>query len=207
MNSLIGNVPDGWGQELLGELCDILPGPSGSRIRSREFKPGDVPVVAPRDLRDNRIVRGGSAVSPDVARSLGRYRLTVGDVVCARTGELGKQALAGPEQEGWLVGTSCLRLRSSERVSGVFLVYYLGHPAVRAWIFANSSGSVIQSLNRETLRSLPIVVPSVQEQEEMAGILGALDRKVAIHAEICAATSRLRDALLPLLLSGENVSS
>jgi len=205
MNSLIGKVPDGWSQAALGDLCEILPGPSGDRMPSRAPEPGDVPVVAPRDFRDNRIVRGNSAVPPGVAKNLGRYRLAIGDVVCARTGELGRQALVGPEQEGWLVGTACLRLRVFERVSGSFLIYYLGHPSVRTWILANSSGSVIRSLNKETLRSLPVVCPPAREQEEIVGILCALDRKIAIHAEIGMATSRLRDSLLPMLMSDENI--
>jgi type I restriction enzyme, S subunit len=91
-------------------------------------------------------------------------------------------------------------------VSGSYLTYYLGHPSVRAWILANSSGSVIRSMNKETLSSLPVVYPPTREQDEIVEILYALDRKIAIHAEICTTTSRLRDSLLPLLMSNENIS-
>lgn len=204
MNSLIGDVPDSWRRAILGELCDILPGPSGDRMPLRSPEPGDVPVVAPRDFRDHRIIRGRAAVPPEVAERLGRYRLASGDVVCARTGELGRQALVGADQEGWLVGTACLLLRVSGPVSGSFLVYYLGHPSVRTWILNNSGGSAIRSLTKDTIRTLPVVCPPIRQQDEIVGVLAALDRKIAIHDEIGRVTAKLRDSLLPLLLTGEN---
>jgi hypothetical protein len=100
VHSLIGTVPDAWSQALLGELCEIQTGPSGNRIPARAPEPGDVPVVSPRDFHENRIVRGDSAVPPDLAAKLSHYGLAMGDVVCARTGDLGRQALVGPEQKG-----------------------------------------------------------------------------------------------------------
>jgi hypothetical protein len=49
----------------------------------------------------------------------------------------------------------------------------------------------------------PWVYPPTREQDEIVEILYTLDRKIAIHAEICTTTSRLRDSLLPLLMSNE----
>jgi hypothetical protein len=96
MDSLIGNVPDNWTQARLAEVCDILAGPSGARLSLETRTLSNVPVVAPKDLRNNRIAEdGGAAVSFELANELSRYRLVPGDVVCARTGELGRQALAG----------------------------------------------------------------------------------------------------------------
>jgi hypothetical protein len=87
MDSLIGDVPANWAQVQLAEVCDILAGPSGARLSLEARTPSNVPVVAPRDLRNNRIAEDGSAaVSFELANELSRYRLAPGDVLCARTG-------------------------------------------------------------------------------------------------------------------------
>jgi hypothetical protein len=68
--------------------------------------------VTPKDLSNNRIADDcAMGTSYDAARKLSRYRLEPGDIVCTRRGDLGRQGLVGAHQDGWLVGSSCLRLR------------------------------------------------------------------------------------------------
>jgi type I restriction enzyme S subunit len=206
MESLIGAVPDGWRQSRLGEVCEILAGPSGARLDRAPRTATSVPVVTPRDLRNHQIASdGSSAVTPEIAAELARYRLAAGDIVCSRTGDLGRQALAGTRQQGWLIGSACLRLRARRSVSTSYLVYYLAHPAVQDWITRNATGSAIPSLNTRTLSSMPIVIPPVAVQSIVADVLGALDKKIDVHEQIGTTTAALRDALLPLLLTGSPV--
>lgn len=143
-----------------------------------------------------------TAVTSGLADELSRYRLSSGDIVCSRTGDLGRQALACEGQEGGLVGTGCLRLRVRPPISAPYLTYYLGHPAVRDWITRNATGSAIPSLNTRTIGSMPVVLPPVAVQSIVAEALGALDEKIAVHNQISRTTAELRDALLPLLLTG-----
>lgn len=202
MDALIGNVPDSWKPASLAEVSDILAGPSGARLNLERRTSSNVPVVSPKDLRNNRIAEdGGAAVAFELANKLSRYRLAPGDVVCARAGELGRQALAGEGQEGWLLGTGCLRLRVRDPMSANYLTYYLGHPAVRNWITHNATGSAISSLSTKTLGSMPVVVPPASVQSAIAEVLGALDEKIAIHDQISRTTAALRDSVLALLIT------
>ena len=203
MDSLIGVVPDSWTEVRLGRVCEILVGPSGARLHLEPRTSSNIPVVAPKDLRNNRIADDGNlAVPAGAARELARYRLAAGDVVCSRTGDLGRQALAGNRQHGWLIGSACLRLRVSGPISSPYLVYYLAHPAVRDWITRNATGSAIPSLNTKTLSSMPILLPPSAVQSVVTDVLGALDEKIDIHEQIGRTTAALRDSLLPLLLTG-----
>ncbi len=203
MESLIGNVPDSWTEVRLVKVCEILAGPSGARLRLETRTSSNVPVVAPKDLRDNRITEDGrAAVSFELANDLSRYRLAPGDIVCTRTGELGHQALAGKGQEGWLLGTACLRLRVRGPISADYLIYYLAHPAVRNWVTRNATGSAIPSLSTKTLGSMPVTFPALSVQSAVTEVLRALDEKIAIHDQISRTTAALRDAVLPLLLNG-----
>lgn len=202
MDSLIGTVPDSWTQVKLGDICDILAGPSGARLTLEPRTSSNIPVVVPRDLRDNKIEENGrTAVAPRLADELSRYQLSSGDVVCSRTGDLGRQALASKGQQGWLVGTGCLRLRVRGQISASYLTYYLGHSAVRDWVIRNATGSAIPSLNTKTLGSMPVVLPPVAVQSVAVEVLGALTEKIAVHDQISRTTAALRDSSLPLLLA------
>ncbi|WP_132111286.1 restriction endonuclease subunit S [Actinocrispum wychmicini] len=203
MDSLIGEVPDVWAECRLDEVCDILAGPSTALANVKERGSTDVPVVMPRDLRNNRIADDCAAgVTQEAARELSRYHLQTNDIVCSRTGHLGRQALVGANQRGWLIGSACLRLRVRRMVNAPYLVYYLGHPAVQGWIIRNTSGAVIPSLSTKMLGSLPVVVPPAVVQTGTADILGALDEKIIVHEQISRTTAALRDAVLVQLLAG-----
>jgi restriction endonuclease S subunit len=100
------------------------------------------------------------------------------------------------------MGSGCLRLRARKVISARYLVYYLGHPAVRDWIVRNAGGAVIPTLSTKMIGSLPVVVPTAAVQAITADILGALDDKVIVHDQISRTTAVLRDAVLIRLLSG-----
>lgn len=203
MDSLIGVVPDGWKEYPLKEVCDILPGPSVKQLVPAEDGFPELPVVTPKDLQHNRVAKYcATHVAEETARRLSRYRLQTGDIVCARTGHLGRQGLVSAGQAAWLMGSGCLRLRTHRIISASYLVYYLAHPAVRDWIVRNAGSSVIPTLSTKMIGSLPVVVPPAAVQAETADILSALDDKILIHDQISRTTAVMRDAILLRLLTG-----
>lgn len=203
METLIGEVPDDWKQISLGDACDVLAGPSGVSSRGEVGMSVDARVVTPKDIRDNRIVTDDvMSVKPPAAEKLSRYRLARGDVVCTRTGELGRHALVDEEHTGWLFGTACLRLRPHESLNSRYLIHYLSHSAVRDWIKRNAMGSAIPSLSTRIICALPLVLPPLTTQSAIGEILGALGEKIAIHDQITRTTAALRDSLRPLLITG-----
>jgi len=205
MESLIGAIPDDWRQVPLGDLYDIKSGPSGA-LRSHPITAEDsgVPVVTTKDLRFNVVsMHGLMFVKQEVASRLLAYQLLPGDIVCTRTGELGRQALISDAQSGWLYGTACMRLRPmSEQTTPGYLLYYLGHPAVMEWVRRNATGSTIPSISARVLTTLPLVVPPLDVQTDISQTLRLLDAKAALHDEITRTTTALRDSLLPALYAG-----
>ena len=202
MSSLIGLRPDGWQEMPLADLCDVVAGPSNSMIRPVDTDGVPIEVVVPKHMLHGRIAGGSTVlVTAEASARLDRYRLVPGDLICVRTGDLGKQALAGPEHEGWVAGTACFRLHPDPRIDSRYLLYYLGHPAVRDWIARHASRATVPTLTLSTLRTLPVLVPPRAVQATIGDIMSALEDKVALHREIVEVTEQLRDSLLPLLLT------
>jgi hypothetical protein len=211
MDTLIGQVPDTWRRLLLGEECQVQPGPSGAlyRITDRSAAGGSgiVPMIRPRDVKDNRIAADGvGVVDIGTARRLDRYCLEDEDIVYVRIGESRRHALAGPEHYGWLFGSGCLRLRlqdgNRDKIAAGYLNHYLGQPGVQEWLTRQTSGVAIATVTAATLRRLPLVLPPLATQNAVADVLDALNKKIAVHDEVIRTTAKLRDTLAPALLTG-----
>jgi type I restriction enzyme M protein len=203
---VVGQMPsaavlDTWTKISLGEACDVLAGPGA--VDRGKHQPSWVPVVLPRNIKHNRITDDElDAVEPRTASKLSRYRLAPGDVVCTRTGELGRNALAEPEQADWLLGPGCMRLRPTDRVDAGYLTYYLGSPAAYAWLLRNATGSAIRNISTKALARMPLVLPPLSVQREIGAVLGVLDSEIAVHSQLGATAQALQDLLLPLLMAG-----
>jgi len=188
VEALIGNVAPGWEVMTLGEACrrgggDIQTGPFGSQLHASDYVVDGIPSVMPQNIGDNRIVVDGIArVSSEDAQRLGRYRLKAGDIVYSRRGDVERRALVREEQDGWLCGTGCLRVRFGEGVvHSLYASYYLAHPEVRAWVVRHAIGATMPNLSTAILRALPFVVPPLSKQRSIAEILGALDDKIELN--------------------------
>ncbi|CAM5430602.1 hypothetical protein STENM327S_04965 [Streptomyces tendae] len=118
-------LPHDWRRVPLGELVDIMAGPSYTRLPAEvRSAAGDLRVVMPKHLREGRIDdRDMEKVSVDVARALARFRLRSGDILCVRSGAQMPPALVEKAQDGWLFSTNLLRLRALRRRMGSHLSF------------------------------------------------------------------------------------
>ncbi len=64
-------------------------------------------------------------------------------------------------------------------------------------------GSTKGALTCAFLRSLPIPLPTLAEQDEIVEVLDAIDRKIELHQQKCAVLESLFKALLHQLMTGE----
>lgn len=203
MESLTGPVPGHWSIAVLGDVCDVDAGSSQVSRLARSDPEGLFHVVTAKHIIGHTLeTGGGEPAAGAVPPGLERYRLRPGDVVFTRIGRLGRAALAGIDQENWLLGSGCLRLRPRPGLDPRYLLHYLGHPAVADWLSRFATGSVIPTHSLRSLRALPVVLPPEDEQDTIVNTLAVLDDKIAIYQEIVQTTGELRDRMLRLLLGG-----
>jgi type I restriction enzyme S subunit len=149
----------------------------------------------PQNIGDNRVIETDVArIRPEDAQRLARYRVSVGDIVYSRRGDVERRALIRQHEHGWLCGTGCLRVRFGDgAVNPQYASYYLGDPRVREWVVRHAHGATMPNLNTALLSALPFVVPPLDTQRAIARILGALDDKIELSRrmnETLAATAR-----------------
>ena len=188
----------------LRDLCDpsegISAGPSWSRLKSTTLGSSGVPVVKPAALTmDGRILREGLDRFPDQeAIGLERFRLAWGDIVTVRQGSLGRQAVVGEDEDGWLFGPACLRIRLREDspVMPEYLVHFLGRAETRDWLYAQASGQTVPTLTERRLGTLPVLVPPLSAQRHLFHQVAEVDEQVRRHERALGLLAELRGSLI-----------
>jgi type I restriction enzyme S subunit len=156
----------------------------------------------PRDLVDGGIRRESlSKVRETKARELSKYRLEKGDLVVARRGEIGRCALVGAAEVGWVCGTGCLRVRLGHRILPSYLLQYFRWEETVGWLRENSVGQTMANLNTYILGKVPVWVPTLDVQRGVTRIMSLVDESVRVHRRLAALEGRLQAALLRDLLS------
>jgi type I restriction enzyme S subunit len=191
VDPIYGELPQEWQMVSLGFLIDshkaeLATGPFGTMLQASEYRPTGTPVVAVQHIGENRLKHVDlPRVDDETAERLQRYKLKLGDIVFGRKGSIERRAIIRKEEEGWLEGSDCIRLRFlDEEISPEFVSYVLGSAAFKDWIMRHAGGATMPSLNQSILKLLPLPLPPLPEQQAIARILGALDDKIELNRRL-----------------------
>lgn len=193
-----------WIEVTLADVCaaaggGIQTGPFGSQLHASDYVANGTPSVMPQNIGDNRIsVAGIARVSDADLDRLAKYTLRPGDIVYSRRGDVERRALVRDENDGWLCGTGCLRVRipNQDIYDSRFISYALGLSESREWIVRHAVGATMLNLNTRILGGVPLRVPSVTQQRAIAEVLGALDDKIAANYRVTRNADGLCAALV-----------
>lgn len=167
-----------WKTVTLGDISsNIQTGPFGSQLHQSDYSEEGTPVVMPKDLVNGHISEASIArVSEDHVNRLSRHKIEVGDILYSRRGDVGRCAFATDMEQGWLCGTGCLRV-TIDRSKAVpkFVFYQLQKIETVGWVEKHAVGATMLNLNTSILSSVPIEIPSIEEQQVIVDMLSAYD--------------------------------
>jgi type I restriction enzyme S subunit len=202
--------PSSWGKLKLAQLAaqcggQIRTGPFGSQLHQADYSTEGTPVVMPANLVAGEISEESIArVSPDIVARLSDHAMSEGDIVYGRRGDIGRKALIGPDEAGWLCGTGCLRISiRSEHCPSELLYYHLDRPEIREWISARAVGATMPNLNTGILGEVEVLVPTRQIADKFSQVVRPLVQYARANRRESKALATTRNLLLPKLMSGE----
>jgi type I restriction enzyme S subunit len=133
---------------------EVVTGPFGTQLNAGEYVDDGVPVINPThitrkgDITHDRRV----SVSVDAAERLRRHRVTSGDILLGRKGDVGRSAIVGVEQAGWVCGSDAIAVRTNTAsLDARFLAILLQIDLYRQQLYARSTGAMVASVNEDTL--------------------------------------------------------
>lgn len=203
VDSQIGLVPESWVAEELGDSHLVQTGGTPSRSNPQFWDGGTIPWVKTGEVSYSTITKTSEHITP-VALEESTVRLfPVGTLLLAmyeqgvtrgKVGKLGIEATCNQ---------ACAAINSLEgQVDADYLYYFL------EWQYENirarAHGGQQQNLNLDIVRRIPIVYPGdLDQQLEIAGLLRAIDMKIALQRARLERLRELFERVLGDAISGE----
>ena len=196
-NSELGEIPEGWEDLDVSDICTVGRGGSPRPINS--FMNGTVPWI--------KIADATASTGPSIFETKERLkeagvsksvRVQPGDLILSNSATCGIPMfveLHGCIHDGWL------HFKGLKRVSKLFLFHALEHLAEHLVRIAD--GSVQKNLNTKLVGQQRLVIPPTEITrvfDETAGRWFDMMRNGVVESRVLSA---IRDTLLPKLISGE----
>ena len=205
VESELGLIPEGWSVRPLGSLIDFM---TGFAFKSKQFTESGVRLARGDNVKEGRFHWGDkSRYWPVVTPELEKYHLQSGDILIGMDGsKVGKNWVRVNESDlPCLLVQRVARLREKGLVGSSMLEVIIGGNKFKRYVENVKTGTSIPHISGKQIKDMPILYPNdggklFQRFEEL---LLPLAQKRELNNVENQELTRLRDTLLPKLLSGE----
>lgn len=201
----IGLMPEGWSVVRLGSLGRIGNGSTPKKSVRDYWDGGTFPWLTSAKVYDRDIVAADAHVTPTALKECHLPVLKPGAVLIAITGQgktLGHCAVLRMEAT---INQHLAYLQPDLQATNPrFVAGYLETQYDYLRQVASGGGSTKGALTCAFLRDLPLPMPPTKdEQDEIAEVIDAIDRKIDLHRRKRAVLEELFSSLLHKLMAGE----
>ena len=191
-------LPDGWRMVRLDEIADVIGGSTPSRDRS-EFWGGSIPWVVPSEitsLSGRYLTTTNENITEAGLRAAGLKILPAGSVLLTSRATIGAAAM---NEHSVVTNQGFQNLVAKDGTDSLWLYYCIS--SLRRAMLRRAAGSTFAEISRDSVRSLPVLLPPLPEQRAIADVLDSIDDAIERTEAVIAATETLRDSLLHDLLT------
>ena len=192
----IGDVPEHWLVQPLKFMAELIDGDRGSNYPSdSDIKDNGVPFVSSKNIVNFRLTKNKlQYITLEKYESLGRGKLTQGDLVITVRGTIGHVALFDSDVIGHETGfiNAQMMIIRPTLISAKFLQFYSESISWKTQLDIASYGTAVKQLSNKVLQMVHVAVPSNSEIEE---IVSRIETETGVIEEIANETQRSIDLL------------
>jgi type I restriction enzyme S subunit len=191
------SIPANWRWSTLEGIAAPVPnaivdGPFGSSLKLEDYVQSGVPVLQGKNITADAFrwidVR---FISDRKAEELARSSVRLGDILIVKIGSIGYSAIVD-DLNGFdraIIPANLAKLTPDRtRIEDRYLIRWLTSPAAKEYLVRSASKTAQPALSLGKIRSLPLPLPPLPEQQRIAKILDAAD---ALRAKRRAALAQL----------------
>ena len=147
-------IPEGWMWVRFSNLMnEISTGPFGSMLHKSDYVKNGIPLVNPANIVQGKIVPSEKMmISKDTAERLKSYILHTGMIVIGRRGEMGRCAIIGEDENGWVCGTGSFFLTPSSVLFIQYIQTLFSTQYAKKYLGGESVGTTMSNLNHNILK-------------------------------------------------------
>lgn len=204
----LGPLPSGWSWALMGSLAQrVTVGHVGPM--KDEYIDDGIPFLRSQNVREDRFDPSGLRfISPSFHKRLSKSRLTPGDLVIVRSGNVGTACVI-PDSLGEANCADLVIAQRPEALNPHYAALYMNSLA-RSRVRAGRVGVALTHFNTQSVAELPVPVPPMGEQKRIVAkaqrLISLVDSLEADLIEGLRKASALRSSTLASAFSGSLVA-
>lgn len=201
----LGVIPEKWTVSTIGAIADVKTGPFGSALHANDYVQDGTPIITVEHLGETGLTRQNlPKVSAEDRRRLSAYSMQEGDIVFSRVGSVDRNAYVTAAENGWLFSGRILRLRAkSEELSTRYLGYYFKAEETKERVRGVAVGQTMASLNTKLMNAFKVVLPTVEEQKNIAALLSNMDTLISTLEKQISKKKAIKQGAMQELLTGK----
>lgn len=185
---------DEWKQTTLGETCSVIGGGTPSTDVD-DYWNGDIQWFTPSEIGVNKFVsRSERTITEQGMNNSGAKLLPLGTILLTTRATIGEASIATCP---CTTNQGCQSLVINRRITTTEFVYQKVETLKRE-LFSRANGSTFKEISVSEVRSIPISLPSLAEQEKIAGFLSLIDERIESCSETIKEIKTLKAGLLSL---------
>ncbi len=202
----IGSIPACWAIVRLGSIADVQTG-MAKNARAVRRNPVTVPYLRVANVQDGYIDLSELKTIEIDVDELPRYELRQGDVLFTEGGDadkLGRGTVWTAPVHPCVHQNHVFAVRSDRpRLLPAYLALYARSAAgKRYFLNASKQTTNLASINSSQLRSLPIPLPQLKEQQAIVDMASALEARLITEGDCLAQLRSAKQATMDALLTG-----
>ncbi|ENM5745103.1 restriction endonuclease subunit S [Vibrio mimicus] len=199
--SELGWVPKGWGVSTAGDEFTVKGGSTPSTKNAEFWEGGDIHWTSPKDLSGK-----AEKIMLDTERKItaaGLKKITSGllpenSVLMSSRAPIGYLALA---KIPVAINQGYIAIPSTTRLSQEYALYWLDSSIDE--IKGIAGGTTFAEISKHTFKSIKMIVPDSKVTDIFSNLAKGYLDKITLNVKEVATLTKLRDTLLPKLISGE----
>lgn len=194
-----------WEHTTLGDIAlssnGAVDGPFGSNLPAAAYTDSGYPVIRGSNLSRglDEFKDGNFVFVPEhVFQKLSRSECKAGDIIFTKKGTLGQTGLISTHHQfkQYLLSSNQMRLRvDPEKAMPEYVYYCVSSQTAINKLIQDSECTGVPKINLAYLKSFPILLPNLDEQQSIVDVLGSINKKITLNRQINQTLEQMAQAL------------
>ena len=200
-DSPFGIIPEEWQVKKLGDVCSYVD----YRGKSPNKSAKGIFLVTAKNIRDGYIdyeVSHEFIPQDEYEETMRRGKAQIGDVLITTEAPLGH--VAQIDNPNVALAQRVIKYRGKNDILlNAYLKYFLMSEKFQTILTANATGSTALGIKGSRLHKLPIIIPSIKEQQRVVFVFQLWDTAIEKQLELIEKLKLRKRALMQQLLTGK----
>lgn len=177
----LGLVPKAWGTPTIDELIVAMnDGPFGTKLKQEHYTTKrEVRIVQLGNIGENGWNDSNVKYTTfEYAKVLSSHLVNPGDVLIAKMMPAGRSIICPNHEACFIQGSDAIKVRFNDSINTQYFIYGTKSCEYLRIIEENTQGSTRQRISLTKYRTLPFIVPPIEEQVRIAEALSDVDKLI-----------------------------